>query len=49
MSVIVTRNFDYATLAPDAASMAAAAAAEIRASTHRQITEVVAAGNCCSR
>jgi hypothetical protein len=37
-------NFDYNTLAPDIASLAAAAAAEIRTSTHRQITEVVAAG-----
>jgi hypothetical protein len=44
MNVVVTRNFDYAMLAPDVASLAAIAAAEIRTSTHRQITEVIAAG-----
>ena len=44
MGAILVRNFDYDTLAPDIASMAAAAAAEIRTSTRRQITEVIAAG-----
>jgi hypothetical protein len=44
VSAIVTSNFDYATLAPDVASLAETAAAEIRTSTRRQITEVVAAG-----
>ena len=44
MSAILASNFDYNALAPNTASMAAAAAAEIRTSTRRQITEVVAAG-----
>ena len=44
MSALVVRNFDYAMLAPDVASLAAAAAIEIRTLTHRQITEAVAAG-----
>jgi len=44
VSAILARNFDYATLAPDVASLATAAAVEIRTSTHRQIIEVVAAG-----
>jgi hypothetical protein len=37
-------DFDYSALAPDVVSLAEAAASEIRASTHRQITEVIAAG-----
>lgn len=41
-TLLVHNNFDYNILAPDIASMAAAAAVEIRTSTSRQITEVVA-------
>ena len=44
MGAILVRNFDYATLSPDVASMAAAAAAAIRTSTRLQITEVIASG-----
>ena len=46
VAALYSIRFDeiYATLAPDTPSMAAAAAAEIRTSTHRQITEAVAAG-----
>jgi Protein of unknown function (DUF3102) len=42
-TLLVHNNFDYNILAPDIASMAAAAV-EIRTSTSRQITEVVASG-----
>lgn len=44
MGAILVRNFDYATLSPDVASVAVAAAAAIRASTRLQITEVIASG-----
>src|SRR5271163_1886164 len=44
IGAILARNFDYATLDPDVVSLATAAATEIRTSTRRQITEVVAAG-----
>jgi hypothetical protein len=44
LSALVVHSFDYAALAPDVASIAAAAAGEIRTSTHRQITEVIGTG-----
>jgi hypothetical protein len=42
--VVPKIDFDYSALAPDVASLATAAAAEIKTSTRRQIIEVVAAG-----